>query len=510
MANSDTLFPPAFAQKYNFVSRGTGWSQYSGKDTNGISRVSKFSSYYERGADWHSSGPSQTKVGNPLSDWNNALNIAPITPDQKDMSIEARTNHPNYIFLDCGRWKGTARDFGLVWGRHVYLCSYQSKSANTQSNSYPAFQYDPSFRDGLDLKFLKGCNTNGFIKIQAYTCADWGLDTDYNWDQVCVIIPDLHLMSISDGTTWYKWLPPQEFKYKAEVDLMYFAEDIIANTSLSPTQVKIVQIGDLYDLWVDCWQHDTGQIAPWFTTNNSQQLIVDSSHYADIIESIGAIQNLFDGQIDTFNLGYLYGINYFLQYTKLITDTEKIYGWKYLNPAEGAIRRLQNTFGDNMIFIYGNHDNYLIDAGLTRNAKLKQRLAFWDDGASLFIEHGHRMEALFHPIVFPTNEDGVADGWSAANGLYLAELKGDKDSYDQYLQRAKGAGADLWAGYHDQSAYKEEFARFWFGRKSNAAKPGSKNPPSIFAIGHTHMPELYNLQIRLDIQDFIQRRTLPK
>ena len=61
-----------------------------------------------------------------------------------------KNKYQKYVFLDCGKWKGEHASFGLIWGRHVYLCSYSNTASNFQEKDFKRED-----RSGLDDKFLK-------------------------------------------------------------------------------------------------------------------------------------------------------------------------------------------------------------------------------------------------------------------------------------------------------------------------------------------------------------------
>jgi hypothetical protein len=164
---------------------------------------------------------------------------------------------------------------------------------------------------------------------------------------------------------------------------------------------------------------------------------------------------------------------------------------KWLNPAEAAFLLLEKTYEQNegMIYVYGNHDNYLIDKGLCGAAKISPRRRYYEV-PGVFMEHGHRMEATFaigHPVP-AYNYDGTRSGYKATIDAYHDMQKGSGKLGD-----IKKWAAGKWAQWGDQPQYWGEFAQVWLGRKSRN-QPGLK-PPHIFVIGHTHLPVLYQIDI---------------
>lgn len=535
--------------------------------------------FRQREKDWHVDGINSGKADKKSKDGTFDLDTGSHTATEWKDKIYATTDDintksttpPQFIFMDCGRWKGEARDFGLIWGRHVYLCHYEYTGFGAKiNNPIDSKIFDPldlgenidNYKDRLDFIFFKTFdegaqkNTCGKIKIQAYSYAKYGEDTDYDWSKATVIIPDLHLMNLDDAKIWYKLLSPGYFKLDAETALLNFAETLI---KIGSSKLNVVQIGDSYDLWVGAGVRKKKSDLPkepLFNKNNDQKFSLDRGQSFYLFDSalpgIGEIEihdfeNLpvIGGSLLTFWIKLIQIIDYksliefgkqdlldvsnaYKNWRNLLTASERndsrfydgvstpILDYKiFLNPAEVAMRILQQAFPD-MKYIYGNHDNYLIDKSVTRAAELKERVAMVEDGFSLFIEHAHRMEAdLSLPLSvpglpdyvnnnIPKNHDGSWSGFETTCELYMdekywnygnpsnaADQKKNKDQSE--LQNGKSEVADRWAALDNQPAYQKKHAEFWMGRKSL----GKKNikPYNITVIGHTHMPALFNYYI---------------
>ena len=173
-----------------------------------------------------------------------------------------------------------------------------------------------------------------------------------------------------------------------------------------------------------------------------------------------------------------------------------------LNPGEQAYRTLEAALGADtgVVYVYGNHDDYLILDEVTAAAGLAPRRRFFEP-PGLFMEHGHRMEARFWgPFsVLPHNYDGDPSGYDATIGEYRRRLEtfGRRASAGAEA-RGTLAGAvdvkklaDLWAAIRDQPQYWGEQAQVWLGRQGE----GTLKPPHVFVIGHTHMPKLLYVDI---------------
>src|SRR5450432_1061851 len=127
-----------------------------------------------------------------------------------------------FIFLDSGRWLGENRDFGLVWGRHVYLCNYNTP--HEKGNSINLGKMSRS--DGLDYKFFKKMKDK--VKIVSWDTAEWGMEQDYEWEKMYIIIPDLHLKTKDNHEVWKKTCT-----LEPEFDLLKFSIAISQKGELS-------------------------------------------------------------------------------------------------------------------------------------------------------------------------------------------------------------------------------------------------------------------------------------
>ena len=156
-----------------------------------------------------------------------------------------------------------------------------------------------------------------------------------------------------------------------------------------------------------------------------------------------------------------------------------------MNPAEKAFRMLEAEYGRDkgMIYVYGNHDNYLILPEVCQAAGIAPRRKYYE-GPGIFIEHGHRLEDTFavgRP--FPAyNYDGTRSGYKATVKCFR---------WPQWLKNAGKWADGKWCQISDQPQYWGEHAQIWLGRQSN----GKLEPPHIFVIGHTHLANLLYIDI---------------
>jgi len=480
-----------------------------------------------------------------------------------------RSESNMYIFLDCGRWLGNSRDFGVVYGRHVYLCSYDDgqydieydKSNDSINDS---IKLDHSMvdhlRPGLDKEFFKGMingDSGASVRIVSWTTAFFDTDDKYDLEHIYIVIPDLHLMAYPINKIWdegYKMLP--------EIGLLNFVTDLLKIEAIQ-AKLKVVQIGDCYDLWVGHGfpSNQGTKLKPVFSQGSENEPLFYGSHEKfknnsgkdfemnyEELEMMKINPHINEFQFDwalPYEIPYLkYGSPqkviqsksiameqqtksilkqrdyiYYPQggfensYHYLITAIKHIQGelpetpnegnWPWLfdrnftiNPAEMALRALQLHLCDNLIYLYGNHDNYLICDDLADlisadfkkihgpdKSKYFNKRKEFHENKSLFIEHGHRMEAAFS-LKVPKNFDGCWSGFKETCDLFEDLWK---DKYG-LLNNLKKPLADRWASIHDQPSYNSEIVKMKLGRKGK--NDASKMPPNIFVIGHTHRPKL--------------------
>jgi len=479
----------------------------------------------------------------------------------------------NFIFLDCGRWLKEHRNFGVVYGRHVYLCSYDDGTKNSEKVG-EKFDFDVKIewlREGLDKDFfvnMRRKDKNGNernIRIINWATAFWGEHKDYDWEDIHIIIPDMHLMAGPIAKIWHK-TEKTEYNMYAEIALHQFISDILdARQKNIGDNIKVIQIGDFYDLWVGhgfprklanrsempfdplfeycedlevlniellesefrLWKEEYKK---WYQTNNPQ--IYGPLEYKWWVNDRFIPDKFFENSFDYLisAIKHIQGIsgdwlNEFNTYKDFKKNLDKDDDFKEidLNPAEIAFRKLQNKLIDKVIYIYGNHDNYLISDNLYKRIDDKnfyKRQETYESG-SLFIEHAHRMEKLFENVKYkskyaykknkiPRNFDGIWNGFIATNETFLQLylefspysftnlLPGDHSLHGkEAVDRTKTVidDADWWAKEHDQDIYTDEFALFKLGRKGNNDR--KKKAPNIFVIGHTHIPKLEYYNIRL-------------
>ena len=400
--------------------------------------------------------------------------VAPCDPGREaDNPNALRMPARKFVFLDVGRWIGDndERFFGMIWGRHIYLCRYHSSGGRSEAGKRP----------GLDTDFLKAME--GRVEIVRWANAAWAPAGEFDWDKLVIVLPDVHLMSSEKANVWfYADSPGSSYQLKAETELLDFANRLTKLGALQ-SKVQVIHIGDSYDLWVGC-------DSCLYKKNDTRTMeLVDSPDSVDkLVRWIREIQGQDDSDWVNKTLGQQGST-------------------PALNPAEQAFRALDSAYGadSGMVYIYGNHDNYLILDPVTSAAGIPKRRAFLEL-PGVFIEHAHRMEARFWgPLtILPHNFDGDPSGYKVTIGLY-EKLKTKRDAYLRGLKLTErvheatigkiemGAKriAGEWAAIRDQPEYWGEQAQIWLGRQSE----NKLKPPHVFVIGHTHLPELHYIDI---------------
>ncbi len=145
------------------------------------------------------------------------------------------------IFVDSGRWCKAGRDFSVIYGRHVYLCEFVRDPGSSAAASPP-----PGDQQRLDWIFFKEMGAN--VKVNFHASAQWALESEFNWTQLVVVIPDLHLMNLQNGGIFRG---RDYFNLDPELDLLLFAKKLLVVAAQIPG-LRIVQLGDAFDLWVGC------------------------------------------------------------------------------------------------------------------------------------------------------------------------------------------------------------------------------------------------------------------
>jgi hypothetical protein len=377
-----------------------------------------------------------------------------------------------FVCMDVGRWTNTsaeARDFGVVWGRHVYLCRYRPRQPASGSARRPGL-------DQLLFSSVPG------IEVRARASADWAPDSHFDWTKLHLIIPDLHLMTRSVGRRWIG----DDWCLEAELDLLELARHVTGAPALRG-KVSVVQLGDLVDLWVGCneclFEHTRPQrVMRWRASVPSAQAKVE--RLADIILCGGPDLSTSDWVRDTMRDRVERGLTHGMSGTTYLQTYEPrlAAGAVWRNPAAAALELLEQAFG--VTYVYGNHDNYTI----LPSAHWAPRRCCFEVGG-VFMEHGHRLEAFSHSVLpLPTNIDGDESGYLATAEVYANIL-----NYRPILgEVVYDAGIDVfWTNTFQRPDFERALGGLWLGRLRGAGRA-----PHVMVVAHTHRAKLAYIDVR--------------
>lgn len=456
----------------------------------------------------------------------------PVAPDDRGAPFPIRMRAQSYIFLDVGRWLADVRDFGVIWGRHVYLCTYDIDG--NQSVEPPNLRAD----GGLDVDFFRAMG--GRVTIRSRATATWASEGNFDWEKLYVIVPDMHLLREDIGASFAEKRGWNRQPLQPEIDFLFFTKDLLAIAQLCG-KLRVVQIGDSFDLWVgreDClfkknethtielvergtWIKD-GEVAQprggkwvWSYPTGTKEFATRDDLRSDgwkevtedpvktlvrwVREVQGAfrphhsdrnwVQDVIEDRIANKNLVWRCEPGERAKSCEEeLSSNLGSDGTLWLNPVEKAFRLLEGAAGEGKletVYIHGNHDDYLVLPQVCDAAGIPPRKPFYE-GKRVLIEHGHRMEAYFPGLdLLPHNYDGDPSGFVATREYYqgtlTTELFGGLDAFV--------------AEKRDQPDYYLELARVWLGRQAGpSGSPGptakTREPPHVCVIGHTHLPTL--------------------
>ncbi len=486
---------------------------------------------------------------------------------------------PEFIYLDVGSWMNNSksgdydqhydpnysrgylpRDFGLIWGSHVYLCVYLPGARGKDEKSSPPRppDYFPAedgdyLREGLDSDFFKAVQRGqrGKVRVLWQANMTWAPSTDFDWTKLYLVLGDLHTMAGYVATIW----KDSGYLLDAEVDFFDFARTIASASELRGKLVT-VQTGDLYDLWVSYGlgvseppppSPDLGM--PLFEANEDLEVKLAKARYREILgiwvheiegtrehdpqpvqPAGGALERNWVSRVLHKRTGDNRNWTTDLAPSCLPTGAdEDSYQWYYdkttevlINPVVGGLRMLQSTPGIEMVYVYGNHDNYLA-LGPPPGTDLRPRELCYEEWP-LIMEHGHRLEypndngnpvmnavesswggvkpllslLLIQETGMPTNYDGSASGFRVTNAAYQA-IKANSPNVERLIY---GTGVDVWfTNRFQREDWITEYARTWMGRAfstlmmKNGWEPGRLYPPHFFIMGHTHIRRIFYVPI---------------
>jgi hypothetical protein len=323
----------------------------------------------------------------------------------KPQTVQLRRS--GFLYMDVGCWLKGKQTFGLVWNDQAAICSY-----------YPASNAgNQSTQENL-IKRFEECIAGVTVDKTATILGNYPHD-----DTLYLILPDMHIpesppLSVkrpNDDGSWKSFLGGRKkmghytedpyawdelvkhdlFESRKSIDAMITFLSGVAGLSWC-NKIALVQLGDMYELWAarPCLleQISEAKLLPP-PAINIKIISNEDAFCKTVTDSIALIAKW---------IGYTHII-----YPDLfsIFDT--------------------GTFASKT-FLYGNHDSYLIDDRVVKEANtyIKENYTMHksllttvyprqqsNSQQGIFIEHGQRVDGY--------NQDGNTDGFSKSNNVIL-------------------------------------------------------------------------------------------
>ncbi len=303
---------------------------------------------------------------------------------------------PGYIYLDVGVWAGNIYNFGLICGRNVWLCNFIHNEEHKPVGK--EIWWQSCSEDSEPMKVFENemasTKKHGFsVKFYAHVPGEAPPSSDLLY----LILPDMHLTAIPhykeftnktdaeiaalsrDGLkamnldhrvepvpnvrreeltrySAYKQGKNADIFGKAGEALCDFLDFVISMLKGKlDIKIKVVQVGDFYELWQGMGEWNT-----YFDDDpNTKGLIFEKDAIKILKERISGIET---------------------QHKMLLSK------FKYLDDLNA------------IVYIYGNHDIYMVD-------KMREKNKEWDIALgerfprlthlhenNMAFEHGHRMQ----------------------------------------------------------------------------------------------------------------------
>ncbi len=433
-------------------------------------------------------------------------------PDAPDyicpVALDSDNSHSlqdQYAYLDVGRWGGTNRNFGIIYGYgdscYVAVCQYtpagqsytpatlpEPATANS-AVSHPVIQFlrhcrgtilhgrafdsvdtqekfylilgdlhlplvnhfnrpDPSrtplpeIKCRVDAAYMDSIipSLNDFASLQAVATS--GLIS---------LSPGMDRLMINSPMRWYERynesdiFTDQSSNAVAE-DLKAFIE-LAQRWSYTGIQVHLIQLGDMYELWVGLKRLFEGTESSRRQVNISAP--TQTTCYFNNSSSISDLTcndcNSTPPQTSQYYRGVVQG------WVEKVNDTTSIQ-----STSLAQWLHHQTTF-THKTWLYGNHDNYLRDSSLCGAVNIPNRVLNLPEHDILF-EHGHEGDEY--------NRDGAASGHAITQG-----------------------GAFVW-DLRPFVALGEQSQRRNFIRYATEKFVRTRDPIKILVMAHTHIPYL--------------------
>ncbi len=406
------------------------------------------------------------------------VSISRIASNRSDKTpLSPNVNY--FIYLDVGVWAGDKRYFGIVYKKCVLLCKFNYKQAHIPIVPSDIFSItDPIFHEFWshfghysDIHFDWSDQGEPITKKVggAIEIVKWAeiIENPPQSNSIYIFLPDMHLPKIryrdefkditqTELNQMYdshnkdiargipssqKYIRYQEYIQSIEADIFKNAgESLVCFLDLVISfivknkyfdKVKVIQIGDLYELW-----QNIGAIGTFFD-DSKEGLILEDDAVTKLMDRITGIEAQNYSIISRFNVLEKFGI---------------------------------------ITYLHGNHDAYLLDIMRSKDNKWDEALGFrkarmayfYED--NIFAEHGHRLEAV--------NKDG---NWQGAFIADLAYLVPEFRSLELVWQRIMN-----FIGDSQTTINKKLIAIDLLYSELKDKKPKF----SVFIMGHSHVPDL--------------------
>ena|GEM_PF-2943892 len=388
---------------------------------------------------------------------------------------EMVTSSPSFIYLDCGAWVDDAdgyglkrRNFGLVCGPHVYLCSFYRRQNKQQLRGTSKVKSVEDFLDGLA---QSGCG----VTVDHYARASDKMPLSANTKDdptLYLFLGDLHLPPISwfvkqlelkaEYEEWRKrrpdWpedFPPPPLQPQADIfrsagaDLTFFLNGLCSLPSSVKDLLHFIQLGDMFELWLGrTYQFQPGLWEPNWVGN----------------ESIG---------------------------------TTAFWAWEVLAQNKDVAKAFEELGKANLKevkYLWGNHDAYLKDPKVTDRLNQPQRDRFYVGlSEDLYAEHGHRFDSSNYDNVSGfkfTNLKSWVKGPAVVSLLYQMPVLRKAESFARKVTgqmpaldtNLLGATVLYLSIHHDPP-------------ESQQSPAIAGHPFSIYVMAHSHVPQLFTFKI---------------
>jgi UDP-2,3-diacylglucosamine pyrophosphatase LpxH len=388
----------------------------------------------------------------------------------EEMNALGRRRLP-FVYMDVGRWGGTEYSFGLVAGPDVYLCEYVPPERATGPRPQTR---NASVGELFDELAAQQCG----VRVINYAHAENVTKPTITDSHLYLLLPDYHLPPVSwfhprttvsalapsayrDPPAWFQttrpytrnanlyrglWglrsaprsgppaSHPADIFGQAGVHLSTFLGALTTMAAATRSKLHVIAMGDMFELWLDrSYQFDTDGVNPRFRP--------------------GGADNAADWTAEV-----------------VLANMAVVEAHQALSSAGLA----------EVKFLWGNHDAYLMDAGVCAQLSMPPRSAnYLGLNGDLWVEHGHRFDSSNHDAI------KSSDGPFFANAAF----------YFPSIRKAEPLGRDvvtlMTGSPTERDAYFLGASLLYLNQMFDQ---GIK-PFSVFCMGHTHARHMRTFNI---------------